>query len=92
MTLQDNYLLCYDISIASLLCQLFSEVNGLRATFNEDIRDAIRAAGLFGYQVAAAIGISETSFSRAMARGELTEERKKQILEVCHNAETAGTE
>lgn len=64
----------------------------MRTIFNEDVRDAIRAAGLFGYQVAAAIGVSETSFSRAMARGELSEGRKAEIMEVCRNAKTARAE
>jgi predicted XRE-type DNA-binding protein len=64
----------------------------MRSTHNQDVREAIRAAGLFGYQVAAAIGISETSFSRALARGELSQARKEKIMEVCKHAEVTGAE
>ncbi len=53
---------------------------------NIEVREAIRDSGLYGYQIAAALGMSETSFSRAMARGELSQERKEKILEVCRNA------
>ena len=48
--------------------------------FNIDIRNAIKNAGLFGYEVAAALRISETSFSRAISRSELTDSRKEQIF------------
>ena len=48
--------------------------------FNLDVRGAIKAAGLFGYEVAAALGISETSFSRKIARSELPEEEKARIF------------
>lgn len=48
--------------------------------FNIDVRNAIKNAGLFGYEVAAALHISETSFSRAIARSELTDSRKEQIF------------
>lgn len=58
----------------------------MSAMYNLDIRRAIKEAGLFGYQIAGQLGISETSFSRAMARGELSEERKQKIMEVCKNA------
>ena len=64
----------------------------MKSTYNMDVRVAIRESGLFGYQVAAAIGISETSFSRAMARGELPRERKEQIMEVCQNAKAIKAE
>lgn len=49
--------------------------------FNVDIRDAIRSNGLYGYQVAEMIGMTETSFSRLLARKELSPERKKQIFD-----------
>lgn len=49
--------------------------------FNHDVRIAIKAAGLFGYEVAAALGISETSFSRKIARGELPDAEKRKIVE-----------
>ena len=47
--------------------------------FNVDIRDAIKSKGLFGYQVAEMIGMTEFSFSRLLARKELSPERKEQI-------------
>ena len=49
--------------------------------YNVDIRDAIKSRGLYGYQVAERIGMTEFSFSRMLARKELTPERKKQILD-----------
>ncbi len=63
--------------------------------FNVDIRDAIRSRGLYGYQVAEMIGMTEFSFSRLLARRELTPERKQLILDVIgggKNAENAGSE
>ena len=63
--------------------------------FNVDVRDAIKSKGLYGYQVAEMIGMTEFSFSRLLARRELTPERKQQILEVIgggKNAENAGSE
>lgn len=54
---------------------------------NLDVRIAMSEAGLYGYQVAGLLGISETSFSRALARAELSDERKQKIMEVCNNAE-----
>lgn len=50
--------------------------------FNHDIKIAIKAAGLFGYEVAAALGISETSFSRKVARRELPDAEKQKIFEI----------
>ena len=49
--------------------------------FNIDVRDAIKSNGLYGYQVAEMIGITEFSFSRLLARKELTPERKQQIFD-----------
>ena len=48
--------------------------------FNLDVRTAVKRAGLFGYEVAAALGISETSFSRKIARGELPPDEKDRVL------------
>lgn len=48
--------------------------------FNHDVKAAIKTAGLFGYEVAAALGISETSFSRKIARSELPQNEKARIL------------
>lgn len=47
---------------------------------NTDIRDAIRRAGFLNYEVAAALGLSESNFSRRL-RANLTEEEKTEILE-----------
>ena len=48
--------------------------------FNHNIKVAIKAAGLFSYEVAAALGISETSFSRKISRSELSQDEKERIL------------
>ena len=45
--------------------------------YNVEIRNAIKKAGLFGYELAAALGVSETSFSRKLARKELPIDQKK---------------
>ena len=64
--------------------------------YNIDIRDAIKQHGLYGYQVAQRIGMTEFSFSRLLARKELTPERKQQILDAIggrkRNAENAEDE
>ena len=46
---------------------------------NTEIRTAIRKARLFGYEVAAELGISETSFSRKL-RNEIPQDEKERIL------------
>lgn len=46
---------------------------------NIAVREAIRNARLFNYEVAAALGISETSFSRKL-RHELPEKETGKIL------------
>ena len=48
--------------------------------FNIEIREKIKRAGVYGYEVAAAYGVSETSFSRMLSRSELTEEQKEGVL------------
>jgi len=48
--------------------------------FNLDVKAAIRQAGFFGYEVAAALGVSETCFSRQLSRAELSSEKKEHIL------------
>ena len=48
--------------------------------YNVEIRNAIRKAGLFGYELAAALGVAETSFSRKLARKELPNDQKQHIL------------
>ncbi len=47
---------------------------------NIDIRDAMKLNRVYGYEIAAALGIAESSFSRMMARRELTQEQKQQII------------
>lgn len=46
---------------------------------NIEIRTAIKEARLFGYEVAAELGISETGFSRKL-RTELPQEEKERVL------------
>lgn len=47
--------------------------------FNVDVRDRIKKARLYGYEIAEQIGITETSFSRKLARKELSEKEKSDI-------------
>lgn len=46
---------------------------------NIEIREAIKRARLFGYEVAEALGISETHFSRKL-RKELPADEKARVL------------
>ena len=48
---------------------------------NKEIKNSIKKAGLFQWQIAEAMGIQETALSRKM-RHELSEEEKNTILEV----------
>lgn len=48
--------------------------------FNLDIREAIKKARLFNYEVAAAVGIPETAFSRKLSRKELSDDEREKIL------------
>lgn len=50
--------------------------------FNLEIRDALKKSRVYGYEVAEALGVPETSFSRSMARKELSAEQKEHILSV----------
>ncbi|MBT8900495.1 hypothetical protein ACXO2Y_08855 [Lactobacillus delbrueckii subsp. bulgaricus] len=52
---------------------------------NKDIRRAIIRAGLYNYEVAEAMGVSETYFSRLL-HSTLTTEKKKQIMEAIQEA------
>ena len=47
--------------------------------YNIDIRTELKQNRIYGYEIAAALGIAETSFSRMMARSELKLERKEEI-------------
>lgn len=49
--------------------------------FNIEVRTAIKKARLFNYEVAAAVGMTETSFSRKISRQELSAEERTQIFE-----------
>ena len=57
-------------------------------TNNLDVRIAIRESGLYGYQVAALLGVTETSFSRSLSRKELPPEKKEKIFAICKSAKT----
>lgn len=48
---------------------------------NIKIRDAIKKARLFHYEIADELGMSESAFSKLM-RTELTPEKKEKILQV----------
>ena len=48
---------------------------------NIDIRDAIKSYGVYGYEVASRLGISETHFSRKL-RKELSDDDKEKIMSV----------
>lgn len=48
--------------------------------YNLEIRNAIKRSGFFGYEVASALGQSETAFSRKLARKELPVDQKEYIL------------
>ena len=50
--------------------------------YNLDIRSLLRKNRIFNYEVAAALGVTETSFSRIMARREMTAEEKDRIKDV----------
>ena len=50
--------------------------------FNVEVRDAIKKARVYGYEVASALGVSESAFSRSISRKELPTEEKERILKV----------
>ena len=49
---------------------------------NIEIRAKLKENRIFGYEIAAQMGIAETSFSRKMARREMTDKEKKQIYQI----------
>ena len=57
---------------------------------NAEVREKIRKSGLYAYQVAERIGMTETSFSRMM-RHELSPKRRQQILNALHDEERQDT-
>lgn len=50
--------------------------------FNIGIRDLMKKKRVYGYEIANKLGISETSFSRKLARRELGEDETKQIIQI----------
>ena len=48
--------------------------------FNIEVRAAIKKARLFNYEVAAAVGMTETSFSRKLSRQELSDDERDRIF------------
>lgn len=55
-------------------------MNTKNKTINKDIRAQIIAAGLFDYQVAARIGVTQEEFS-AWLREPMTEDRQRRVLD-----------
>ena len=53
--------------------------------FNIDIRDAMKGARVYGYEVARSMGIHEASFSRIISRRECSDAEKLRILEAIKN-------
>lgn len=53
--------------------------------YNMDIRLLLRKNRIFNYEIASALGIRETSFSRIMARREMTTEEKDRIKEIIND-------
>jgi predicted XRE-type DNA-binding protein len=48
--------------------------------YNLDVRNAIKQHGFFNYEVASVLGVSETHFSRKLARSELPTDQKEHIF------------
>lgn len=53
---------------------------------NLEVREAMKKARLFGYEVAAELGITESSFSRKLARHEMSSEEKARVLAAIERA------
>ena len=49
---------------------------------NIEIRSKMKSEGVFGYEIAAKLGIAETLFSRKLARKEMTTEEKERIYKI----------
>ena len=54
--------------------------------FNTDIRNAAKAANIYLWQIADALGIADSSFSRRL-RKELSKEEKDRILKIVKELE-----
>lgn len=53
---------------------------------NKEIRMALQKKGMYQYELAAALGISEPTFVRWMRR-EMSEEKKKKIIDIINNTD-----
>lgn len=60
-----------------------------QAQSNKDIRVAAAAAGVFLWQIAEAIGVTDGTFSRKLRR-ELPDDEKAEILQVIQNLSTSS--
>lgn len=49
---------------------------------NIDIRSALKENRVYSYEVAVALGMGETSFSRMMTRREISDELKQRIFKI----------
>lgn len=58
--------------------------------FNSDVRTAAKNSGVFLYQVAAMLGISEPTMTRKL-RFELSEQEKKSIFEAIEKIKANNT-
>lgn len=59
----------------------------MRTKANLDIRECAKKAGIYLWQIAAAIGVSEPTFNRRM-RVEMPEAEKEQVKKVISRLET----
>lgn len=67
-----------------MICQVY--FSGGKTMSNADVRTAAKNAGVFLYQVAAAMGISEPTMTRKL-RFELSKEEKAPIIEAIKHIE-----
>lgn len=49
---------------------------------NIEIRQAMKSARIYGYEIAKELGITESTFSKRLTRRELTEDEKKLIYNI----------
>lgn len=49
---------------------------------NIEIRNAIKSARVYGYEIAQQLGITESTFSKRLTRRELTDDEKKTIYTI----------
>lgn len=59
----------------------------VRTKANLDVRECAKKAGIYLWQIAAAIGVSEPTFNRRM-RVEMPESEKKRIFKAIEQIET----